>query len=494
MTDAEIPGAIELWVGLLGLAALVAIVVRRLRVPYTVALVIAGLLVGLAAGAAGFPPIDVSPDLVLLVLLPGLVFEAAYRLRIAELRRWIGGLVLLAIPGVLISAAIVAVVLTLATGLPIGLSFIVGAMVSATDPAAVVATFKRLRVPPALSTMVDGESLLNDGTGLVLFALAVQAVAAPLGPGEAIVSFVATIVLSLAIGLGTGYLAARAIGLVDDHLIELTISVVLAYGSYIVADQLHLSGVIATVTAAVVLGNLGPGRLMSATGEDAIDIVWEFVAYLLTAVVFLEVGLAISPGRLLDSIGPIAWAIGAILVGRAVDRLRPARRGLTSHPTPRVGGTRPSRVAPCPLLVGSARGGRGRHGPVTAGRYPAARPAPGDHLWRRPLHPAGPGHDRRRADRSGDPPRCGAGIDDGPGAGGATGLNGHRLGAASAGGTARAGRTPRSSPTCAGPSSAGSRRSPGDSCARSERDRATRCIRDRGEPPRPATSPRSARS
>ena len=184
MTDAEIPGAIELLVGLLGLAAFVAIVVRRLRLPYTVALVIAGLLVGLAAGAAGFPPIDVSPDLVLLVLLPGLVFEAAYRLRIAELRRWFGGLVLLAIPGVLISAAIVAVVLTLATGLPIGLSFIVGAMVSATDPAAVVATFKRLRVPPALSTMVDGESLLNDGTGLVLFALAVQAVAAPLGPGE----------------------------------------------------------------------------------------------------------------------------------------------------------------------------------------------------------------------------------------------------------------------------------------------------------------------
>ena len=318
MTDAEIPGAIELLVGLLGLAAFVAIVVRRLRVPYTVALVIAGLLVGLAAGAAGFPPIDVSPDLVLLVLLPGLVFEAAYRLRITELRRWFGGLVLLAIPGVLISASIVAVVLTLATGLPIGLSFIVGAMVSATDPAAVVATFKRLRVPPALSTMVDGESLLNDGTGLVLFALAVQAVAAPPGPGEAILSFVVTIVLSLAIGLGAGYLAARAIGLVDDHLIELTISVVLAYGSYIVADQLQLSGVIATVTAAIVLGNLGPGRLMSATGEDAIDIVWEFVAYLLTAVVFLEVGLAISPGRLLDSIGPIAWAIGAILVGRAV--------------------------------------------------------------------------------------------------------------------------------------------------------------------------------
>ena len=318
MTDAAIPGAIELLVGLLGLAAFVAIVVRPFRLPYTVALVVAGLLVGLAAGAAGAPPIDVSPDVVLLVLLPGLVFEAAYRLRLSELKRWFGGLALLAVPGVLISAAIVAIVLNVATGLDLGLAFIVGAMVSATDPAAVVATFKRLRVPPALSTMVDGESLLNDGTGLVLFALAVQAVTAPIGPGEAVVRFAATVAISLAIGLGTGYLAARVIGMVDDHLVELTISVVLAYGSYIVADQLHLSGVIATVTAAIVLGNMGPGRLMSTSGEDAIDTVWEFVAYLLTAVVFLEVGLAISPGRLLDSVGPIAWAIAAILVGRAV--------------------------------------------------------------------------------------------------------------------------------------------------------------------------------
>src|SRR5262245_20679937 len=114
MTDVAILSAVELLVGLLGLAVLVAIVARPLRLPYTVALVVAGLLVGVVAGAAGYPPIIVSPDVVLLVLLPGLVFEAAYRLRLAELRRWFGGLVLLAIPGVLISAAIVALVLTVA--------------------------------------------------------------------------------------------------------------------------------------------------------------------------------------------------------------------------------------------------------------------------------------------------------------------------------------------------------------------------------------------
>lgn len=318
MDEAAIPHAIELLVGLLALAVLVAIVARPIRLPYTVALVVAGLLVGIGASLAGYPSVDVSPDLVLLVLLPGLVFEAAYRLRIAELRRWFGGLALLAVPGVLISAAVVSIVLHLATGLRLDLAFIVGAMVSATDPAAVVATFKRLRVPPALSTMVDGESLLNDGTGLVLFAIAVQAVYAPIGPADAALTFAGTVAVSLAIGLAAGVLAARVIGIVDDHLIELTISVVLAYGSYLLADHFGLSGVIATVTAAIVLGNVGPGRAMTETGADAIDTVWEFFAYLLTAVVFLLVGLAIPPARLLDSLGPIAWGIVGILVGRAI--------------------------------------------------------------------------------------------------------------------------------------------------------------------------------
>ena len=318
MVEADVPHAIELLVGLLGLAAFVAIVARPLRLPYTVALVVAGLAVGIAAGAAGIPGLPVSPDVVLLVLLPGLVFEAAYRLRFAELRRWFGGLALLAVPGVVISAGFVAIVLNVATGLRLDLAFVVGAMVSATDPAAVVATFKRLRVQPALSTIVDGESLLNDGTGLVLFAIALQIVVAPIAPGGAVVAFVGTVAISVAIGLVTGFLAARIIALVDDHLIELTISVVLAYGSYMLADVFHLSGVIATVTAAIVLGNVGPGRAMTATGADAIDTVWEFFAYLLTAVVFLLVGLAIPPVRLLDSLAPIAWAIAAILVGRAV--------------------------------------------------------------------------------------------------------------------------------------------------------------------------------
>ncbi len=313
-----VPSVIALLVGLLGLAAIVAIVARPLRIPYTVALVIAGLLVGGAASIAGIAPIEVTPDIVLVVLLPGLVFEAGYRLRYRDLRSWATGLTLLAVPGVLISAIVVAIALTVTIGLPIELAFVVGAMVSATDPAAVVATFKRIKAPPTLSMIVDGESLLNDGTGLVLFALALEAVGRPLGLGEAIVAFAGAVVVSVTIGLVAGYLASRVVRHVDDHLIELTISVVLAYGSYLLADQLHLSGVLATVTAAVVFGNVGPGRALTQAGADAIDTFWEFFAYLLTAVTFLLVGLAIPPARLFGAVDPIVWAVVGALIGRAL--------------------------------------------------------------------------------------------------------------------------------------------------------------------------------
>ena len=115
--------------------------------------------------------------------------------------------------------------------------------------------------------MVDGESLLNDGTGLVLFAIAVGAVYAPVSPIQAVASFVGIVVVSVAIGLATGFAAAKVIGSVGDHLIELTITVVLAYGAYLLADQLGFSGVIATVTAGIVLGNLGPARQRRRTAR-----------------------------------------------------------------------------------------------------------------------------------------------------------------------------------------------------------------------------------
>ena len=315
MDSAATVEAIAIFVALITLAAIVGLVVRGLAIPYTVALVLLGL-----AGTF-FLPRDlfvVTPELVLLVLLPGLVFEAALKIEFADLRSSLGGVALLAIPGVLISAAIVAIVLNLATGLRLELGFVVGAMVAATDPAAVIATFRQLGSPRRLATLIESESLFNDGTALVVFAIALRAVTGGISSGEVVVTLVGTIVVSTAIGLLVGYVVARAIATIDDHLIELTLSLAAAYGTYLVADQLHQSGIIATVVAGVVIGNHGRSIGMSARSQEALDTVWEFFAFLLTALVFLLVGLAIDLARLIDTLPSIIWGVVAILAGRAL--------------------------------------------------------------------------------------------------------------------------------------------------------------------------------
>lgn len=307
--------AIRVFVGLVAVAAVTAVVVRRLRIPYSVALVVLGLLAGalLPTGA-----IRVTPELVLLVLVPGLVFEAALRLELAELRQTFGWLVLLAAPGVLVSALIVALVLNLATGLPFELGLVVGAMVAATDPVAIISTFRNLGAPRRLATLVEGESLFNDGTALVLFVVTVRAVAGPVTLGETAATVVVTVLASIAIGLAAGWLASRLIKLIDDHAIELTISLAAAYGTYLLTDGLHQSGIIATVVAGVVIGTYRRAVGLSPRALEALDIVWEFIAFLLTAVTFLLVGLAISFTDLLAAAPSILWGLVAILVGRAI--------------------------------------------------------------------------------------------------------------------------------------------------------------------------------
>jgi Na+:H+ antiporter len=306
---------IRVFVALLSAAALTALVVGRLRIPYSVALVLLGLAAGavLPAGA-----IQVTPELVLLVLVPGLVFEAALRVQLADLRRTLGWIVLLAVPGVLVSAVIVAIVLKVATGLPFELGMVVGSMVAATDPVAIIATFRNLGAPRRLATLVEGESLLNDATALVLFAVTVRAISGSVSLADTTVTLAFIVVSSVAIGLAAGWVASRLMALVHDHSIELTISVAAAYGTYVLADGLHESGIIATVVAGVVIGTYGRRVGLGRTAIQALDIVWEFIAFLLTAFAFLLVGLAISFENLLSALPSIVWGLVAILIGRAV--------------------------------------------------------------------------------------------------------------------------------------------------------------------------------
>jgi len=307
--------AIRVFVALVSVAALAAIVVRRLAIPYSVTLVVVGLV---AASLIPRGEFGVTPELVLLVLVPGLVFEASLGIDLVELRRTFGGVALLAVPGVLVTAGIVAVVLQLATGLPLGLGLVVGAIVAATDPVAVISTFRQLGSPRRLATVVEAESLFNDGTAIVVFAIAVRAVTADVGAGEALLTFVSTIAISAVLGAIAGWLASRIIALVDDHPIELSISLAAAYGTYLVADSIHQSGIIATVVAGMVIGSYGRRVGMSDRSREALGTVWEFIAFLLTAFAFMLVGLAISVSDLVGALPWIGWGVVGILIGRAV--------------------------------------------------------------------------------------------------------------------------------------------------------------------------------
>ena len=305
---------VELFVLFIAAAAAVALMTRRSALPYSVALVLLGLLIAAIGPTA---PLDVTPELVLIVLVPGLVFEAAYRLDFTELRKTFLGVTILAIPGVLVSAAVVAFALA-ATGLDLSLAFIVGAIVSATDPVSVVATFRSLGAPHRLRTLVEAESLFNDGTAVVIFTIAVAAASGSVAPQHAVVWFTSTILISAGLGLVAGFVATRVMAVADDHLIELAISVVLAYGTYLLADRLGESGIIATVVAGLVLGTYGRHVGLKPATFDALDQTWEFVAFMLTAFVFLLIGLAISLGTLVDSLGAIALGVIGILAGRAL--------------------------------------------------------------------------------------------------------------------------------------------------------------------------------
>ncbi len=309
----EAPLGIELFVLLVLVATIVAILARRAALPYSVGLVLAGL--GLAFLFPG-QPVDITPGLILAVLLPGLVFEAAYKIDVLELRRTFTIVAVLAAPGVLITAGVVAVVVSATTGLDIGLAFLLGAMISATDPVAVVSMFRRLGVPTRLATSVEAESLLNDGTGVVLFAIALTALTRPVTLGDAALSFVATIVFSAVIGLVVGIAVRSFMSRIDDPLLAVMLSLVAAYGTYLIADRFHESGIIATVVVGLLI-DTGPAAHLSRATREALDIVWEFVAFILTALVFLLVGLVISPDLLLAAVPVIIAGFVAITVARA---------------------------------------------------------------------------------------------------------------------------------------------------------------------------------
>jgi CPA1 family monovalent cation:H+ antiporter len=308
-------GLVEVFVVLVAVATAAGLVFRRIGVPYTVLLVVVGLASVLVAPSLH---VDVPPEVILTVFLPGLVFESGYRLDVGELRRTSGAVAFLAVPGVIITAAVVALALWLGAGLRPELGFLIGAMLAATDPAAVIASIKRMHAPERLSTLIEAESVFNDGTAIVVFTVALAALTGGLTLVDAGVSLVVTVAVSSVIGLVAGFVAGKVVSLSDDHLIELSITLVLAYGTYVLADALHLSGIIATVIAAITFGVYARRGAMTERAREAVDTVWEFAAFLLTALLFVLIGLVIDVGAFGSALAPIAVGIVAVVGSRAL--------------------------------------------------------------------------------------------------------------------------------------------------------------------------------
>ncbi|HEX7663127.1 MAG TPA: sodium:proton antiporter [Polyangiaceae bacterium] len=305
---------------LFSIATGVAILARRLRVPYTVALVIAGLAFG---ASAALPGIRLTKDLLFSVLLPGLVFEAAYQLRFEDLRKNALAILVLSVPGVAASMGATAAVLTWSAstiGRPIGLgtAIVFGAVVAATDPIAVVALFKSLGAPKRLAVLLEAESLVNDGTAIVLFTIVLSMVSgAHVDVVHGVIDFGRIVGLGAAVGFGFGGGARMLLRRVDDAMIEITVSMIAAYGSFGVAEELGVSGVIATVVAGVGFGSYRE-TAMSEQTKASLGSFWEYVAFALNSIAFLLIGLSVHVGSLVRQWLPIALAFVAVVLGRAI--------------------------------------------------------------------------------------------------------------------------------------------------------------------------------
>jgi CPA1 family monovalent cation:H+ antiporter len=317
--------AAEFLVALLLAAFAIAIVARRLRIPYTVALVAGGLMLSwlrlphLSPLAAGQRPDWLTPDVILILFLPALVFEGSVKLDVRDLLRDSVPLLLLANLGVLLAAVVTGCLAHWATGLPLPIAFLFGAIISATDPISVLAIFKDLRMNKRLSVIIEGESLLNDGTAAALFQIVLAGIlAGHLGVARGIGQFAYAVVGGAILGTLLGYAASRITGTIDDPEVEITLTTVVAYGSYLLAYQLHLSGIIATAAAGLIVGNLGAKYRMSPETRAALQAFWGYVAFAMNSLVFLLIGLEVHIDALARSWRPVLISVGAVLVGRAV--------------------------------------------------------------------------------------------------------------------------------------------------------------------------------
>ena len=338
---------------LVAVAALTALA-RVLGVPYPIMLVLGGSLVGFAPGV---PEIQLEPDLVLLIFLPPLLFNAAYFSSLRDLRADLRAISLAAVGLVLVTTVLVALVAHAAVdGLPWAAAFALGAIVSPTDPLAATAIMRRLGVPRRLVAVVEGESLINDGTALVAYGAAVTAVGGTFDLLDATGDFVVNVGGGIAVGLVIGFALVQVFKkIVADDVVGVVLSLASGYLGYLPAERIGVSGVLAAVVVGLIVGRRSP-ELSTPASRLRGYAFWEVLVFLLNAVLFILVGLQLPTileeqehsGAALVGLGllvsatvvgtRIVWTLTTPLLIRALDRRESQRARRAGWPLRLVAG------------------------------------------------------------------------------------------------------------------------------------------------------------
>ncbi|MCA9403894.1 MAG: Na+/H+ antiporter [Candidatus Omnitrophica bacterium] len=315
--DAHLIGEITF---LLMIACAVAIIAEWLKQPYTIALVLVGLVVAVLNLT---PHIIISHDIIFTLILPPLLFHGALHMDLSHLKENWRSIVLLAFPGVVITTLLIGLLAHHFLHIPFIYAMLFGAIVTPTDPISVLSILGRVGAPKRLRTILEGESLFNDGTGVVVFMIILEMIHshAQFDLGHALTKFLMVTgggtVIGIAVGVGAYHLLKR----LDDHLLEVAITVVITFGTPLLAEAFHFSGIIAIVVTGMIIGNYGKIYSMSNKTRETLDSFWEVIEFVINSLLFLIIGLELQeiPQDHLRSLGmPIVIAILAVNAARGL--------------------------------------------------------------------------------------------------------------------------------------------------------------------------------
>lgn len=315
--DSHLIGEITL---LLMIACAVAIIVEWLKQPYTVALVLVGLVIAVLKLT---PHVIITHDVIFTLILPPLLFHGALHMDLEHLKENWRSIVLLAFPGVVITTLLIGLLAHHLLGIPFIYAMLFGAIVTPTDPISVLSILGRVGAPKRLRTILEGESLFNDGTGVVVFMIILEMIRshAHFDLGHALTKFLMVTgggtVIGVAVGIGAYHLLKR----LNDHLLEVAITVVITFGTPLLAEAFHFSGIIAIVVAGLIIGNYGKIYSMSNKTRETLDSFWEVIEFVINSLLFLIIGIelqVIPQARLIDLALPITISILAVIAARGL--------------------------------------------------------------------------------------------------------------------------------------------------------------------------------